>query len=91
MEVSKPTDLLDYPYSQAQIFESQSWMQTQGWIEARSYYQFLADREVTQYNPMGIIILYNRVYECLSTMYTDYSNKYDTLHVAYPEGQTFEE
>ena len=40
---------------------------------------------------MGIIILYNRVYECLSTMYTDYSNNYDTSHVAYPEGQTFEE
>ena len=40
---------------------------------------------------MGIIILYNWVYECLSTMYTDYSNNFDTSHVAYPEGQTFEE
>ena len=24
-------------------------------------------------------------------MYTEYNNKYDTSHVAYPEGQTFEE
>ena len=28
MELSKPTDLLDYPYPQAQVFESQFWMQT---------------------------------------------------------------
>ena len=34
---------------------------------------------------MGIIILYNRVYECISTMYTNYSNNNDTSHVAYPE------
>ena len=40
---------------------------------------------------MGIIMLYNRVYECVSTMYTDYTNNYDTSHVAYPEGLTIEE
>ena len=63
MELSKPTNLPDYPYPQEQVFESQFWMQTQGWIEARTTYQFLVDRNVVQYNPMGIIILYNRVYE----------------------------
>ena len=76
MELSKPTDLLEYPYPQDQIFESQFWMQMQGWIEARTCYQFLIDWGVTQYNPIGIIILYNWVYECLSTMYTDYTNNY---------------
>ena len=40
---------------------------------------------------MGIIILYNCVYECLNTMYIEYANKYDTSHVSYLEGQTFEE
>ena len=40
---------------------------------------------------MGIIILYNRVYECISTMYTDYTNIFDTSHVAYPENLTIEE
>ena len=82
MEVSKPINLQDYPYLQDQNFESQFWLQTQEWIEARTCYQFLVDRNVTQYNPMGIIILYNRVYECVSTMYTDYTNNYDTSHVA---------
>ena len=91
MEISKPADLPEYPYPQAQIFETQFWMQTLGWIEAQNCYQFMVDRGVTQYNPMGIIILYNRVYECLSTMYTEYSNTYDTSHVMYPEGQTFKE
>ena len=91
MEVSKPFDLPDYPYPQDQIFESQFWMQTQGWIEARSTYQFLVDRHVVSYNPMGIIVLYNRVYECLSTMYTTYSNHFDTSHVAYPEQLTTED
>ena len=90
MEISKPTDLPEYPYPQAQICETQFWMQTQGWIEARIYYQFLVDRSVTQYNPMGIIILYNRVYACLSTMYIEYTNTYDTSHIAHPKGQTFE-
>ena len=80
MELSKPMDLPNYPYPQEQIFESQFWLQTQGWIEARTTYQFLVDRSVTQYNPMGIIILYNRVYECLSTMYTTYTNNFDTSH-----------
>lgn len=91
MEVSKPTDLPEYTYPQGQIFESQFWLQTQGWIEARTCYQFLVDRNITQYNPMGIIILYNRVYECVSTMYTDYTNNFDTSHVAYPENLTMEE
>lgn len=85
MELSKPIDLPDYPYPQDQIFESQFWLQTQGWIEARMTYQFLAERSVVQYHPMGIIILFNRVYACLSSMYTSYSNNYDTSHVAYPE------
>ena len=47
MEVSKPADLLEYPYPQDHIFESQFWMQAQGWIEARMCYQFLVDRDVT--------------------------------------------
>ena len=54
-------------------------------------YQFLVDRIITQYNPMGIIVLYNRVYECLSTMYIDYTNNYDTSHIAYPEEHTIKE
>ena len=54
-------------------------------------YQFLVGRNVVQYNPIGVIVLYNRVYECISTMYTDYTNNYDTSHVAYPEGLTVEE
>ena len=44
MEVSKPTDLPDYPYPHEHIFASQFWLQTQGWIEARTTYQFLAER-----------------------------------------------
>ena len=28
MELSKPTDLPNYPYPQAQVFESQFWLQT---------------------------------------------------------------
>ena len=66
-------------------------MQTQGWIEARTTYQFLVDRNVVQYSPMGIIILYNWVYECISNMYTTYTNNFDTSHVAYPEHMTTEE
>ena len=46
---------------------------------------------MVQYRPMGIIILYNRVYACVSTMYTDYTNIFDTSHVAYPENLTIEE
>ena len=46
-EVSKPTDFPNYPYLQDQIFESQFWLQTQGWIEARTCYQFLVDRNIT--------------------------------------------
>ena len=91
MELSKIADLLEYPYLQDQIFESQFWMQTQGWIEARIMYQFFVDRNVVQYHPMGIIISYNRVYACVSTMYTDYTNIFDTSHVAYPENLTIEE
>ena len=86
MEVSKPTDLPDYPYLQDQIFESQFWLQTQGWIEARTTYQYLlVERQVVQYQPMGIIVLFNRVYACISSMYTNFTNSYDTSHVAYPE------
>ena len=62
MELSKPIDLPDYPYLQDQIFESQFWLQTQGWIEAKTTYQFLAERNVVQYHPMGIIILGLRLY-----------------------------
>ena len=91
MELSKPSDLPDYPYPQEQIFESQFWMQTQGWIEARTTYQFLVDRSIVQYSPMGIVILYNRVYECIRNMYTTYTNNFDTSHVAYPEHMTTEE
>lgn len=91
MELSKPADLPDYPYPQEQIFESQFWMQTQGWIEARTTYQFLVDRSIVQYSPMGIVILYNRVYECIQHMYTTYTNNFDTSHVAYPEHMTTEE
>ena len=91
MELSKPADLPEYPYPQDQIFESQLWMQTQGWIEARTMYEFLVDRNVVQYHPMGIIILYNRVYACISTMYTDYTNIFDTSHVTYPKNLTIEE
>ena len=40
---------------------------------------------------MGIIVLYNRVYECVSTMYTNYANNFDTSHVAYPEQVTAED
>ena len=40
---------------------------------------------------MGIIVLYNRVYECISTMYTTYTNNFDTSHVAYLEHMTAEE
>ena len=40
---------------------------------------------------MGIITLYNRVYECISTMYTTYTNNFDTSHVAYPKQMTAEE
>ena len=54
-------------------------------------YQFLAERNVVQYHPMGITILFNRVYACISSMYTSYSNNYDTSHVAYPELITSEE
>ena len=46
---------------------------------------------MVQYQPMGIIVLYNRVYECISTMYTNYTNNYDTSHVAYLEQLTTEE
>ena len=60
-------------------------------MEARTTYQFLVDRDVVQYNPMGIIVLYNRVYECVSTMYNTYSNHFDTSHVAYPEQITTED
>ena len=91
MELSKPADLREYPYPQAQVFESQFWLQTQGWIEARTTHQFLVEWNVVQYQPMGIIVLYNRVYECISTMYTNYSNNYDMSHVAYPEQLTAEE
>ena len=91
MELSKPIALSEYPYLQAQTFESQFWLQTQGWIEARTTYQLLVERNVVQYNPMGIIILYNRVYECISNMYTSYSNNYDTSHIAYPEHVMAEE
>ena len=54
MEVSKPADLSNYQYLQDHIFESQFWLQTQGWIEARMCYQFLVDHNIMQYNPMGI-------------------------------------
>ena len=54
-------------------------------------YQFLIENNVVQYSPISIIVLYNRVYECISTMYTNYSNNYGTSHVAYPEGLTAEE
>ena len=91
MELSKPADLPDYPYPQDQVFESQFWLQTQGWIEARTCYQFLVECNVTQYQPMGIIVPYNRVYECVSTMYTNYTNNYDTLHIAYPNELIIEE
>ena len=91
MEVSRPSDLPEYPYPHDQNFESQFWLQTQGWIEAKTTYQFLAERNVVQYHPMGIIILLNRVYACISSMYTSYSNNYDTSHVAYPEIITSEE
>lgn len=91
MELSKPANLPDYPYPQEQVFESQFWMQTQGWIEARTTYQFLVDRNVVQYSPMGIIILYNWVYECISNMYTTYTNNFDTSHVAYLEHMTTED
>ena len=91
MELSKPTDLPEYPYSHEQIFESQFWLQTQGWIEARTTYHYLVERKVVQYHPMGIIILFNRVYACISLMYTSYSNNYDTSHIAYLENITIEE
>ena len=91
MEPSKPTDLPEYPYPHEQIFESQFWLQTQGWIEARTTYHYLVERQVVQYQPMGIIVLFNRVYACISSMYTNYTNSYDTSHVAYPELITAEE
>ena len=91
MELSKPADLPEYPYPHEAIFESQFWLQTQGWIEARTTCQFLVDRNSANYAPLGIVVLYNRVYECISNMYTTYSNTYDTSHVAYPENLTIEE
>ena len=54
-------------------------------------YQFLVDSGITLYNPMGNIIMYNRVYECVSTMYIEYTNNYDTSHIAYLEELTIEE
>ena len=50
MELSKPTDLRDYPYPQEQVFESQS----QGWIEARTTYQFLVDRRLSYVHPVAV-------------------------------------
>ena len=40
---------------------------------------------------IGIIVLFNRVYAGISSMYTNYTNSYDTSHVAYPKIITVEE
>ena len=38
----------------------------------------------TQYHPIGILILYNRVLECISHMCETYNNNLYTSHVACP-------
>ena len=39
----------------------------------------------SQYHPDSILILYNKVLECVSHMCDTYTNNFDTSHVAYPE------
>lgn len=82
LELSKPLDLEDYPYPHAQLVES---CLIQGWLEAKACYDYMVNLREMQYHLVGILILYNRVLECVSKMCDNYTNNFDTSHIMYPE------
>ena len=65
--------------------ESCLWVQYQGWLEAKACYDYMINLWETHYHPIGILIVYNRVLECISNMCDNYTNNFDMSHIAYPE------